>query len=132
MYGNDIDETTTPVEAGLAWTIGKRRREEGKFPGDEIILNQLKNGTTRHRVGLLVTGPPAREGAEIVNEKDEHVGVVSSGTFSPTLGKPVAMGYVKSSASEMGRSLKTIVRDKAHDAVITKLPFVKNNYFRIQ
>ena len=129
LYGQDIDETTSPVEAGLAWTIGKRRRAQGGFPGDDVILQQLKGGVTRQRVGLLVTGPPAREGAK-VNKNGDHVGTVTSGTFSPSLGRPIAIAYVQTEAATSGNELTTLVRDKQSPAIVTKLPFVKPNYYK--
>jgi len=129
LYGQDIDETTTPVEAGMAWVVGKRRRKDGKFPGDDIILNQMKSGVSRRRAGLIVSGPPAREGCKIF--QGDQVGVVTSGTFSPTLGKPVAMGYVKTGFAEPGSQVEVIVRDKSHSAEVTKLPFVTTRYFKI-
>ncbi len=76
MYGNDIDETTTPIEAGLAWTIPKRRRAEGGFPGAEHIMNQLENKPPRRRIGLNVSGPPAREGSKLFTSEGEEIGIV--------------------------------------------------------
>ena len=86
LYGHDIDETTTPIEAGLAWTIGKRRRAEGGFPGADKILGQLApNKPPKRRVGLRITGAPAREGSKIFSPAGDQIGVVTSGTFAPVL-----------------------------------------------
>ena len=95
LYGHDIDETTTPVEAGLAWTIARRRRAEGGFPGAATILRQLAEGPSRKRVGIRPDGrAPAREGTAILDPGGNPVGRVTSGGFGPSLGAPIAMGYV--------------------------------------
>jgi aminomethyltransferase len=128
LYGHDIDETTSPVEAGLAWSIGKRRRIEGGFTGAERILAELKNGPSRRRVGILPEGrSPAREGSAIAAE-GRNIGRVTSGGFAPTLGHPVAMGYVESSFAPVGTRLQLIVRDKPLPGEITSLPFVPHRY----
>src|SRR5437660_1982023 len=94
LYGHDIDETTTPIEADLAWTVGKRRRAEGGFPGAAMVLRQLAEGTHRKRVGIRPDGrAPAREGTQIVDEAGNKLGHVTSGGFGPSVGAPVAMGY---------------------------------------
>ena len=134
LYGHDIDDDTTPVEAALSWIIGKDRRENGGFLGDGKILQQLKpakdgGGVSRRRVGLLVNDPaPAREGAEIVDADGTKVGVVTSGGPSPTLGKNIAMGYVKNGLHKAGTELTVVVRKKARPAVVTKMPFVPVKY----
>src|SRR5205807_826573 len=95
LHGHDIDATTSPVEAGLAWSIGKRRRREGGFPGEVRIRQEIAEGTLRLRVGLKPEGRvPAREGAPILDAAGELVGEVTSGGFGPTAGGPIAMGYV--------------------------------------
>ena len=104
LYGHDIDETTTPVEAGLAWTIGRRRREAGDFPGAPTILRQLAEGPPRKRVGIRPDGrAPAREGTAITDAAGNPVGRVTSGGFGPSVGAPIAMGYVDSRARRRGR-----------------------------
>ena len=130
LYGHDIDETTSPVEAQLEWTIAKRRREEGGFPGAERILQELQDGPARRLVGIRPEGrTPAREGAEIRN--DGHaVGRVTSGGFGPTVGGPVALGYVPSSLSAPGTPLEIIVRGKPIAASVASLPFVPHRYHR--
>src|SRR5207247_5850027 len=91
-YGHDIDETTTPIEAGLAWTIGKRRRAEAGFPGAAMILRQLAEGTARKRVGIRPDGrAPAREGTAIIDPTGSRIGTVTSGGFGPSVGAPIAM-----------------------------------------
>ncbi|XP_053377475.1 aminomethyltransferase, mitochondrial-like isoform X1 [Mercenaria mercenaria] len=130
LYGNDIDETTTPIEATLAWTIGKRRKEEGGFPGADIILKQIKEKPKQRRVGFTSTGPPARGGTEIYEESGEKViGKVTSGCPSPSLKKNVSMGYVQSAYFKPGTKVKFSVRKKMVDAIVTKMPFVPTNYY---
>ena len=135
LYGSDIDETTSPVEAGLAWTVSKRRRVEGGFPGAAIIMGQIKDGVPRKRVGLRVlNGPPARHDnvLSLVSDPATSVGKTTSGTFSPTLGKAVAMGYVTTAHSTAGTELLVEVRSKVNPVIVTKMPFVKANYYRMQ
>lgn len=131
LYGNDIDQTTTPVEAALTWAIQKRRREEGGFPGDATILKQITDGTTRKLVGIRPNGRvPARHGAQICDTAGKHIGVVTSGGFGPTLGAPVAMGYVETAHAQAGSNVMLSVRDKLYPAQVDKLPFVTHNYKR--
>ncbi|MGH6892210.1 MAG: glycine cleavage system aminomethyltransferase GcvT, partial [Dongiaceae bacterium] len=95
LYGHDIDTTTTPVEAGLVWSIGKDRRVQGGFPGDQVIIRQIAGGPPRRRVGLRPEGRTiAREGSEIVDTDSKVIGKVTSGGFGPSLNGPLAMGYV--------------------------------------
>lgn len=131
LYGHDIDETTSPVEAGLAWSIQKRRREEGGFPGAERIQRELREGPSRKRIGLELEGrQPAREGAEIATRDGAVIGRVTSGGFSPTLQKPIAMGYVQSVHAAVGTQLDILVRGKPLPARVTSMPFVPNRYKR--
>jgi aminomethyltransferase len=131
LYGNDIDETTTPVEAGLAWSIGERRRREGGFPGAEIIQRQLREGTARRRVGIRPEGrQPAREHSEIEDSAGRRIGEVTSGGYGPSLSGPLAMGYVEAAAATIGASLRLLVRGKRIPAKVVPLPFVKTNYKR--
>jgi aminomethyltransferase len=131
LWGHDIDETTTPVEAGLAWAIGKRRRDEGGFPGAAVILRQLADGPARRRVGIRPEGrAPAREGAAITDDVGNEVGRVTSGGFGPTVGGPVAMGYVDAAQAAIGGPVGLIVRGTARPAHIVPLPFVPHRYFR--
>jgi aminomethyltransferase len=128
LYGHDIDDATSPVEAGLAWSIGKRRRVEGGFTGAGRILAELKKGPSRRRVGILPEGrSPAREGSAIWAE-GRSIGRVTSGGFAPTLGRPIAMGYVESKFAAIGTRVQLIVRDKPLLAEIASLPFVPHRY----
>ena len=131
LYGHDIDETTSPVEAGLAWSIGKRRRREGGFPGAERIQRELNEGPRRRRVGIRPDGKaPAREGTAVLDADGAEIGTVTSGGFGPTAGGPVAMGYVAAEAAETGRPVSLLVRGKPRPATIVKLPFVPHTYHR--
>ncbi len=131
LYGNDIDETTTPIEAGLTWSIGKRRRSEGGFPGAEVIQRQLAEGVTRKRVGLRPQGrAPVRAGSILTDESGNELGHVTSGGFGPTVGGPVAMGYVASGQAKAGQALLALVRGKGHPIDVAKLPFVPQGYRR--
>ncbi|XP_011495356.1 PREDICTED: aminomethyltransferase, mitochondrial [Ceratosolen solmsi marchali] len=130
LYGHDINESITPVEASLQWLIAKRRREAANFPGAEFILEQIKNGPKKKRVGLILgQGPPARENATILTSAGERVGIVTSGGPSPTLGKPIAMGYVPLEHVHTGTPVLTEIRGKTYKALITKMPFVKPHYY---
>jgi aminomethyltransferase len=129
LYGNDIDELTTPVEAGLAWTINARRREEGGFPGDGIILRQLAEGPARRRVGIRIDGKTvARAGNEIVDESGKSVGTMTSGSFGPSAGGPIGMGYVDRDQAAADTPVQVVVRGKPVAARVAKLPFVPHRY----
>lgn len=131
LYGHDIDTTTSPIEGGLSWSIQKRRRIEGGFPGAARVQRELAEGPSRVRVGLLVAGrQPAREGAEIATKDGTVVGVVTSGGFGPTVEGPVAMGYVPLTQSMPGTDLDLIVRGKALPARVVALPFVPARFRR--
>ncbi|XP_054694202.1 LOW QUALITY PROTEIN: aminomethyltransferase, mitochondrial [Grus americana] len=129
LYGNDIDETTTPAEAGLLWTLGKRRRAAMDFPGAAIIMAQVKEKPKRKRVGLTSVGPPIRPHTAILGPEGTPVGTVTSGCPSPSLGKNIAMGYVETAHSRAGTSLTVEVRKKQHPALVTKMPFVPTQYY---
>ena len=125
LYGHDIDTTTSPIEGGLAWSIQKRRRLEGGFPGADRVQRELAEGPSRMRVGLLVAGrQPAREGAEIATKDGTVVGRVTSGGFGPSVEGPVAMGYVPLTLAMPGTDLDLVVRGKALPARVVALPFV--------
>ncbi|MEQ9607478.1 MAG: glycine cleavage T C-terminal barrel domain-containing protein, partial [Kiloniellaceae bacterium] len=131
LYGHDIDTTTTPVEADLTWAIQKRRKQEGGFPGASVVQQQLAEGAGRRRVGLKPEGrAPMREGTELQDDNGQTVGSVTSGGFGPTLGGPLAMGYVKSALAAEGTPLQAMVRGKAMPCRVVALPFVPHNYFR--
>ncbi|HSP58384.1 MAG TPA: glycine cleavage system aminomethyltransferase GcvT [Halomonas sp.] len=136
LYGHDIDIHTTPVEAGLIWAIGKPRRRGGErpggFPGADLILHQVaEKDHRRKRVGLLGEGrAPIREGAELYTQDDKHIGVVTSGGFGPSIGRPVAMGYVAIEQSEVGTQVFAEVRGKRLPMTVSKTPFVPPGYYR--
>ena len=131
LYGHDIDETTSPIEAGLAWSIQKRRREQGGFPGAGRIQHELANGPRRRRVGIKPDGrAPAREGTDILALLGDKLGVVTSGGFGPSVNGPVAMGYVKAGYAEPGKPVNLMVRGKALSGSVAPLPFVAHRYVR--
>jgi len=130
LYGNDIDETTTPIEAGLIWTISKRRRAAGGFPGDSIIQQQIADGPTRKRMGIQPEGrAPARAHTEITDGNGDSIGEITSGGFGPTVGGPVAMGYVATSHANVGTDINLMVRGKSMPARVCSTTFVPHNYF---
>ena len=136
LYGHDLDDTTTPVEAGLSWVVGKDRRTGGGFHGADVILRELKpakeggSGPARRRVGLVVDGAPAREGADIVDAQGATVGRVTSGCPSPSLGVNIAMAYVANGLHKPGTDLAVVVRGKQRRATVTKMPFVPSRYVK--
>jgi aminomethyltransferase len=131
LYGHDLDKTISPVEADLGFALPKRRREEGGFPGFERVKGELQDGPARKRVGLLIEGKaPARDGTEILDESGRKVGIVTSGGFGPTVGGPIAMGYVETALSAPDTKLTLVVRGKNLAAKVVPLPFVPHRYFR--
>ena len=131
LYGHDLDRDTTPVMAGLTFAIQKRRRAEGGFPGAVRILAELEQGPVQKRVGLDVEGrQPVREGALILDGEGNEVGRVTSGGFSPSLQRPIAMGYVAAALAEPGTQLKLEQRGKLFDARVATMPFVPHRYHR--
>ena len=131
LYGHDIDTTTTPIEAGLLWSIGKRRREEGGFPSADIVQKQIADGPPRQRVGFKPAGrAPIREHTEIFDVDGADIGVVTSGGFGPSVGSPVAMGYVETRCAKTGTQVEAEESEKHLEAKVCKLPFVQQNYYR--
>ncbi|MBY6207281.1 MULTISPECIES: glycine cleavage system aminomethyltransferase GcvT [Halomonas] len=136
LYGHDIDTTTTPVEAGLIWAIGKPRRRGGEraggFPGADMVLHQIEvKDHQRKRVGLLAEGrAPVREGAELYSEDNQLLGSVTSGGFGPSVGKPVAMGYVTLDHAELGTTVYAEVRGKRLPMTVTRMPVITPGYYR--
>lgn len=136
LYGHDMDSTTSPVEASLLWAISKARRKEGErpggFPGDNIILQQIPDNINKKRIAMTVEGKaPVREGAVLQDMNGHAVGSVTSGGFSPSLGKPICMGYVDIAHSNEHTPLCAIVRNKLLPVNVSKLPFVARRYYRI-
>jgi aminomethyltransferase len=131
LYGHDIDTTTSPIEAGLQWSIQKRRRSEGGFIGSTRVQRELHDGPTRMRVGIKPEGrAPAREGTEIFSESGDKLGVVTSGGFGPSVNGPVAMGYVTAQFAAVGTKLNLMVRGKPLAASVAALPFHPHRYIR--
>ena len=130
LYGHELDETISPVEAGLKFAVSKRRREAGDLAGSDRILREFNGQPTRLRVGLLVEGAPAREGADILDASGAVVGKVTSGGFAPSLNRPIAMGYVPPTLATPGTALQVSVRGRAQPATVTATPFVPHNYVR--
>ena len=131
LYGNDIDETTTPVEAGLTWVISKRRKMEWNFLGAAAVRDQLDNGAPRQRVGIRPDGrAPARAGTDIQAPDGTPVGQITSGGFSPSLNAPIAMGYVRRDHATDDTALQLLVRGKPLPARVAPMPFVPHHYVR--
>lgn len=131
LYGHDIDETTSPVEAGLVWSIGKRRRTEGGFIGEARVRKELAAGPSRKRVGIRPEGrAPARDGTVIQSVDGQTIGTVTSGGFGPSVDAPVAMGYVGKDFAVPGTAITLIVRGKPLPASVVTLPFVSHNFKR--
>jgi aminomethyltransferase len=135
LYGHDMSSATTPIEASLGWAISRSRRADGAraggFPGAERIFAQQRDGVLNKRVGLLpLERVPVREGAEIVDAGGELIGLVSSGGFGPSLGAPVAMGYVQSSHAAIDTPLWAIVRGRRVPMRVARTPFVAQRYYR--
>ena len=131
LYGHDIDTTTSPVEAGLTWSIQKRRREGGGFPGAARIQRELKDGPSRVRVGIKPEGrAPAREGTEILSASGDAIGSITSGGFGPSVNGPIAMGYVAATHAAPGTKVQLVVRGKPLPAEVVKMPFQAHRYFK--
>ncbi|MEE9273293.1 MAG: glycine cleavage system aminomethyltransferase GcvT [Robiginitomaculum sp.] len=131
LYGHDIDTSTSPIEAGLIWSIQKHRREEGGFIGAARVQKDIAERPSRRRVGIQPEGrAPAREGTIIQNMKGQDIGVITSGGFGPSHGGPIAMGYVNRKYAKAGTELQIIIRGKAKPAKTVKLPFVPNSFYR--
>jgi aminomethyltransferase len=131
LYGHELDETISPVEADLMWSISKRRRVDGGFIGAARVQKELAEGVSRKRVGVRPEGrAPARDGTVITDMSGRQIGTITSGGFGPTVGGPIAMGYVETQSSAPGTKIQLIVRDKPMPAEIVKLPFVPNRFKR--
>jgi aminomethyltransferase len=135
LYGHDLDQHTSPIEAGLLWSISPARRpggeRAGEFLGAEAIFEQIKSGVTRKRVGLNITGrAPVREGAELIDDAGQVIGTVSSGGFGPSMGRPVAMAYVAIEHAALGSKFAVRLRGKAIPVEVVRMPFMPQNYVR--
>jgi aminomethyltransferase len=135
LYGHDLDQHTSPVEAGLLWSISPARRiggdRAGQFIGAEAIFEQIKTGASRKRVGLSISGrAPVREGAELIDEAGQVIGTVTSGGFGPSMGRPVAMAYVRTEHATIGSQFAVRLRGKAIPVEVVRMPFMPQNYVR--
>ena len=131
LYGHDINESTSPIEANLKWAISKRRREEGGFVGYNKIKSDMNGSLTRLRVGVKPEGKIiAREGVKIFSKDGKEIGSITSGTFGPSVNGPIAMGYVKFDFSKSGTQILLEVRGKKYNANVSELPFYKKSYVR--
>lgn len=134
LFGHDIDPATTPVEAGLGWVIAKKYRNgtvPARFPGADIIFRQLRTGAKRIRRGFVPRGKmPVREGTMILNHEGRTVGRITSGGFAPSIGRPVAMGYIEKEYSGTGNELQVEIRSRFHGVRVADLPFVKQRYYQ--
>lgn len=131
LYGHDLDETISPIEAGLNFAVPKRRREAADFPGAARIVREHGGDLERVRVGIQFDGRlPVREGASLVDDAGREIGRVTSGGFSPTLSAPIAMGFLPPADAYEGARVTAIVRDKPILGTVVKLPFVPHRYFR--
>ena len=135
LYGHDMNEQTSPIEAGITWSIGKSRRagaaNAGGFLGADVILQHMANGVSKKRVGFLVDGrAPVREGAEIIDHTGTVIGNITSGGFGPTLQAPIAMGYVPTELSVIGTRLNALVRGKPRPITVTQMPLVEHRFYR--
>jgi aminomethyltransferase len=131
LYGHDLNEKTNPIEANLKWAIAKRRREDGGFNGWEKIKKLIANGSNKKRVGILPEGRViARENTKVFSDQGEQIGLITSGTFGPSVNASVAMGYINSKFSEIGTKIQLEVRGKKHGGKVSELPFFKKNYVK--
>jgi len=131
LYGHDLDETVSPIEAGLGFAVSRRRREAADFPGAARIVREHGGELERVRVGILFEGRlPVREGAPLVDADGSAIGRVTSGGFSPSLTAPIALGFVRPDHAQEGARVTAIVRDKPTQGTVVKLPFVPHRYFR--
>jgi aminomethyltransferase len=131
LYGHDIDDGTSPVEADLVWSIGKSRRSDGGFIGADRITREIREGAKRKRVGVRPEGrAPSREGTVVINNEGRAIGVITSGGFGPTVNGPVAMGYVETAYAAPGTKISLVVRDKPMPGAVVALPFTPHHYKR--
>jgi len=129
LYGHDLDDQTTPVEANLKWVVAKRRRTEKNFAGADVIMRQLEQGTSRLRVGIRPEGKaPMREGTELVDADGKKIGVITSGGFGPSCDAPVAMGYVDTAFAATGTQIHAMLRGQMRPCTVAATPFIQQNY----
>ncbi len=129
LYGADIDQTTSPIEAGLAWTLSKRRRAEGGFAGASIVQQHLAAGPPRLRVGIRPVGAaPARAHTEVLDAAGRKIGEITSGGFGPSVAGPVAMGYVEAALAAPGTEIQLLLRGTPRPAHVVAMPFIAHRY----
>ena len=131
LYGHDLNEKINPIEANLKWAIAKKRREEGGFNGWGKIKELIANGSDKKRVGILPQGKIiARENTKVFSEQEKEIGLITSGTFGPSVNAPVAMGYINSKFAEIGTKIQLEVRGKKYGGKVSELPFFKKSYVK--
>ena len=131
LYGHDLNEKINPIEANLKWAIAKKRKDVGGFNGWDKIKNLLTSGSEKIRIGIKPEGKViARENTKIFSTDDKEIGLVTSGTFGPSVNAPVAMGYVKSNYAKVGTLIKLEIRGKKYGGKVSELPFYKKNYVK--
>jgi aminomethyltransferase len=132
LYGQDIDENISPIEAGLIWSIQKSRRLPNmQYKGVKRIIADIQNVNSKRLVGIRPEGKvPARAGTEIQDAEGNQIGLVTSGGYSPTLGCPIAMGYVNGKFKKVGTPINLVIRNKSMPASVVKVPFVSTKYYR--
>jgi aminomethyltransferase len=131
LYGHDLSERVTPVEAGIEFVIGRRRRAEGRFPGASRLLKEIEEGPAIRRVGLAISGrQPVRESAAVIDGDGFQIGEVTSGGYSPTLETPIAMAYVPAALAVPETPLSLVQREKSFQAKVVPMPFVAHRYHR--
>jgi aminomethyltransferase len=129
LYGHDLDDKTTPIEANLKWVIAKRRREEKNFAGAAVIMKQMAEGTKRLRVGIRPEGKaPMREGTALVDAGGKEIGIITSGGFGPSCDAPVAMGYVETAFAKTGTEIHAMLRGQPRPCTVAATPFIQQNY----
>jgi aminomethyltransferase len=130
LYGHELNEDISPIEAVLGWTISKRRKEQGGFLGYDVVKKHLEQGVKKKRSGFIVEGPPARDGAEIQNKEGQVVGKVTSGAPSPSLKKSIGQAYINVPSNKLETELQVLVRGKPYPLIVKKMPFVPNRYYK--
>lgn len=128
LYGHDIDDQTSPVDANLKWTVPKRRRAEKNFTAADKIIAALESGPSRLRVGIKPDGAPLREGVELYAKDGKKIGRITSGGYSPSLAAPIAMGYVDTAFAATGTEIEADLRGTKRACTIASLPFIQTRY----
>ncbi|NDH59739.1 MAG: glycine cleavage system protein T, partial [Proteobacteria bacterium] len=131
LYGHELDTEKTPIEANLKWAISKERISNGGFIGSDKIMKEIKDGTSKIRIGIKPEGRLiAREKTKIFDESEKLIGEVTSGTFGPSVNGPIAMGYIDKEFSKIDTKVLLEVRGKKHPANVCGLPFYKKSYVK--